>query len=90
MCYNQVNKCNAFRRIPHRKELSMVFYEKIYQLRRAVDLTQDEFAARIGVSRQTVSKWESGTAYPDLKNLQTLCDFFEISPDLLLNDARAR
>jgi len=89
MCYNQVNKCNAFRRIPHRKELSMVFYEKIYQLRRAVDLTQDEFAARIGVSRQTVSKWESGTAYPDLKNLQTLCDFFEISPDLLLNDARA-
>ncbi len=66
----------------------MRFCDKLQQLRRIAKLTQDEFAVRIGMSRQAISKWESGVAYPDLKNLQIICDFFNISPDLLLNDER--
>lgn len=66
----------------------MLFCDKLQQLRRSAKLTQDEFAAHIGTSRQAVSKWESGTAYPDLKNLQIICEFFRISPDQLLNEKR--
>ena len=63
----------------------MVFSDKLQILRKQVNLTQDEFAIQIGVSRQAISKWESGTAYPDLKNLQTLCSFFSVTPNTLLN-----
>ena len=66
----------------------MLFCDKLQQLRRNAKLTQDEFAVHIGISRQAISKWESGVAYPDLKNLQIICKFFNISPDLLLNDKR--
>ena len=67
----------------------MTFCEKLQQLRKSAELTQDEFAERIGVSRQAISKWESGASYPDLKNLQTICDYFNCSPDSLLNDERS-
>ena len=64
----------------------MLFCDKLQQLRRNAKLTQDEFAAIIEISRQAISKWESGKAYPDLKKLQIICKFFNVSPDLLLND----
>lgn len=63
----------------------MNFCNKLQMLRKRTGLTQDEFSAKIGVSRQAISKWESGNAYPDLKNLQTLCSFFAVTADALLN-----
>jgi len=63
----------------------MDFCNKLQSLRKQADLTQDELALKIGVSRQAISKWESGNAYPDLNNIQTICSFFSVSADTLLN-----
>ncbi|MBQ9746699.1 MAG: helix-turn-helix domain-containing protein, partial [Clostridia bacterium] len=63
----------------------MDFCNKLQVLRKQAGLTQDELAVKIGVSRQAISKWESGNAYPDLKNIQTLCAFFSVSADTLLH-----
>jgi transcriptional regulator with XRE-family HTH domain len=63
----------------------MEFYNKLQMLRKQANLTQDELALKIGVSRQAISKWESGGAYPDLNNIQTLCAFFSVSADTLMN-----
>lgn len=43
--------------------------EKIVQLRKEQGLSQEELAERLGLSRQAVSRWESGTALPDAGNL---------------------
>ena len=56
----------------------------LYELRRAANLSQEEFAERLGVSRQAVSKWERGEAYPDTENLIAISDIFGISIDELL------
>ena len=55
----------------------------IYSLRSAKNLSQEDLAERLEVSRQSVSKWENNTATPDLEKLVKLCDIFEISLDEL-------
>ena len=52
--------------------------EKIMYLRKERGLSQEELGLEIGVSRQTVSKWELGTAIPDFKNLVALSQFFNV------------
>ena len=49
------------------------------ELRRYYKITQDELAARIGVTRQAVSKWETGTAIPDIEILMSLSEIYGIS-----------
>ena len=49
-------------------------------------MTQERLAERMGVSRQTVSKWESGEAYPELPKLVELCDIFSCKLDALLRE----
>ncbi len=61
----------------------MTFQETLSQLRKARGLSQEELAARIGVSRQAVSKWETGDASPDLNKLLALADQLEVSLDTL-------
>ncbi len=56
---------------------------KIYELRTAKNLSQGDLADRLDVSRQSVSKWETDMAVPDLDKLMKLCDVFEISLDEL-------
>lgn len=58
--------------------------DNISQRRRATGLTQEDVASRLGVSRQTVGKWESGRATPELEKLVTLCDLFGCSLDELV------
>ena len=58
--------------------------EKIKKLRRARNLTQEEMAAHLGMSFQSVSKWERGDGYPDITLLPTLAHYFEVSVDELL------
>lgn len=53
------------------------------------NMTQEKLAERMGVSRQTVSKWESGEAYPELTKLVELCDIFSCKLDSLLRDDMA-
>ena len=48
------------------------------------NLTQEKLAEKVGVSRQTVSKWESGEAYPEIPKLMDLCDIFHCTLDDLL------
>lgn len=57
---------------------------RLVQLRKAHALSQEECAARIGVSRQAVSKWERGEASPDTDNLIRLAELYSISLDELL------
>ncbi|MDO4866416.1 MAG: helix-turn-helix transcriptional regulator [Clostridia bacterium] len=60
--------------------------EKIAGLRRREGWSQEELAERLGVSRQSVSKWESGTAQPDIERVLALSDTFGVSTDYLLRD----
>ena len=58
--------------------------ERIALLRRQASLSQEQLGEKLGVSRQAVSKWESGQANPDLQYVMALCRLFEISSDYLL------
>ena len=58
--------------------------DRIQQLRKRKGISQEELADRIGVSRQAVSKWESGQTSPDLEKIVLLSDYFEVSTDYLL------
>ena len=66
----------------------MKLSEKIIRLRKGRGLSQEELAERLGVSRQAVSRWESGTALPDAGNLWQLSRLFEVSADYLLDEDR--
>ena len=56
----------------------------LYELRRRHGLSQEEFAEKLYVSRQAVSKWERGEAYPDTENLIAISDMFGVTIDELL------
>lgn len=64
----------------------MTFQEKLVKLRKLKGITQDEFASAVGVSRQSVYKWESGQSYPEVSKLIEIKKLFEISIDDLLDD----
>ena len=65
----------------------MEFRERLFQLRRERGLNQEQLAEKIGVSRQAVSKWETGEASPDLPNLLALADALDVSLDVLCGRA---
>ena len=58
---------------------------KLLELRKKKGLSQEEVADALGVSRQTVSKWETGMSTPDFDKIQPLCELYEISTNELLN-----
>lgn len=62
----------------------MYFPENLIYLRKRDKITQEELADKLGVSRQSVSKWETGEAYPETDKLISLCEAFGISLDDLL------
>lgn len=62
----------------------MKFDENLREHRKAMGLSQEELAEKLGVTRQTVSKWENGTAMPDLKKLTDIANLFNSSMDELL------
>lgn len=61
----------------------MTFHEHLARRRKALGLSQEELAAKIGVSRQAVSKWETGDVVPDLNRLLALAEALDTSPDAL-------
>lgn len=60
--------------------------ENIKRLRHEKELTQETLAEFLGVSFQSVSKWERGESYPDITMLPAIASFFEVTCDELLND----
>lgn len=64
----------------------MTFGDKLAKLRREQNYTQEQLADTLGVSRQSVSKWESDLAYPETDKLVKICEMFNCSSDYLLLD----
>lgn len=61
------------------------FHEKLQELRKSRNLTQEELAEELYVSRTAISKWESGRGYPSIDSLKTISGFFSILIDELLS-----
>ena len=64
----------------------MTLPEKLLYYRKKAGLSQLELAERLDVSRQAVSRWESGAAVPSTENLKCLSGLYGVSVDILLND----
>lgn len=64
----------------------MILADKIIDLRKKSGLSQEELAEKMGVSRQSVSKWESAQSIPDLNKILALSEIFGVSTDYLLKD----
>ena len=62
---------------------------KIAERRKSLGMTQIEFAERMCVTRQTVSRWEAGTAMPDIDKIGEIADILGVSCDYLLRDEAA-
>ncbi|QMW79801.1 XRE family transcriptional regulator [Blautia producta] len=72
------------------EEIIMSFGENLQYYRKREEITQEQLAERMEVSRQTISKWEAGTSYPEMEKIMQLCDMFSCSMDTLLRkDAQA-
>lgn len=61
------------------------FSENLRKIRKENNLSQEQFADKLGVSRQAISKWESATAYPEMDKIISLCDKFNLNIDDLLH-----
>ena len=68
----------------------MTFADKLQKLRKAKRLSQEDLAERCGVTRQSVSKWETGLGYPETEKLLMLCDLLEVNLDYLLRDIKEK
>ena len=65
----------------------MEFSEKLLTLRKAKDLTQEQLAEKLNVSRQSVSKWESGQVVPELEKIVAMSVVFDVTTDYLLKSS---
>lgn len=64
----------------------MRFCDKLPKLRKENNLSQEQLADRLGVSRQAVSKWESGSSYPDMDKMIQICNILNCTLEDLLDD----
>ena len=62
--------------------------ERLAKLRKKAGLSQEQLAEELGVSRQAVSRWETGEAAPDTENLIALADIFNVSIDELIREQK--
>lgn len=62
----------------------MSLSENLQNLRKNKNMSQEELAEKLNVSRQAVSKWESGSAYPETEKIITICEIFKCSMDQLV------
>ena len=64
----------------------MQFGERIKEQRKIKNMTQEDVAKHLHVSRKTISSWENENSYPDIKSLVKISDLYQISLDTLLNE----
>ena len=62
-----------------------MFCDNLVQMRKAMKMTQEDIAEKLGVTRQSVAKWESGGSLPDLDKCKLLAEIFGVSLDDLAN-----
>ena len=62
-----------------------MFSDNLVQMRKIVQMTQEDIAERLGITRQSVAKWEAGESIPDLDKCKQLADIFGVSLDDLAN-----
>ena len=67
----------------------MSLAEKIYQARKKAGLSQEALADALGVTRQAVSKWETGKSVPDTENIRRMAQVLAVSADYFLGEAPA-
>ena len=65
--------------------VGMEFNEKLQELRKQKNLTQEQLAEQLYVSRTAISKWESGRGYPSIDSLKEISNYFSVSLDELLS-----
>ena len=65
-------------------EIIMTFGERLYELRKNKNISQEELAELLDVSRQSISKWENDKAYPEMTRLLFMSEYFEVSLDYLM------
>lgn len=66
----------------------MAFGDRLAEVRRGHGLTQEQFAEQLQVSRQAVSKWESGRGYPEIEKILYICNRYHVSiADLFAQEA---
>ena len=64
--------------------MNLYFAQNFKQLRRNVEMTQEEISVALGVSPQAVSRWETGATYPDIEMLPVIAEYFSVSLEELL------
>lgn len=64
----------------------MKLSENLKRIRKENNLSQEQLAEKIGVSRQAVSKWESGQSYPEMDKVLMICKLFNLNIDELMNE----
>ena len=67
---------------------SMTIGNRLYNLRKERNISQEDLANALDVSRQTVSKWETGESMPDFNKIQPICDYFGITTDELITGSQ--
>lgn len=76
--YNEITKS--------KEDFIVELADKIIKHRKANGWSQEDFAEKLNVSRQAVSRWENGTALPDAQNVLQISKLFHVTTDYLLND----
>ena len=64
----------------------MKLSENLKKIRKENNLSQEQLAEQLGVSRQAVSKWESGQSYPEMDKVLNICKLYNYNIDELLNE----
>ena len=64
----------------------MKMSDKLIELRKEKGWSQEDFAEKLDVSRQAISRWENGIALPDAQNILRISKLFRVTADYLLND----
>ena len=62
----------------------MTLGERLFMYRNKVNMSQEKLAEEIGVTRQTISKWETDQSMPDFDKIEPLCEVFGITPDEII------
>ena len=65
-------------------EIKMSLGERLLQYRKSINISQDQLAEKIGVTRQTISKWETDQSTPEFNKIEPLCKVFGITTDELI------
>ena len=75
--------------VPQKKEvIKMTFGDQLSKARKEKDLTQEELAEKLNLSRQTILRWEKNQVFPDISNLKAVAQVLDVSFDYLLSEEK--